>query len=80
MTTSCEKLVNEVRRIADVIGSRPVMGHWPGMMAQRDQEILMLAADAIAMLQRELKAVAQIGHDLMAAQLQDTSSGSPDGK
>lgn len=74
-------LAEHVRRIADTINSRPVMGHWPAMRAELDARILFLAAEALVSLQRELKTVSEIGHKLMADQrAADPSSGSPDGK
>jgi hypothetical protein len=63
-----EKLVAEVRRIAGIIGKHPVLGHWPHMEAGKDVQILLLAANFMESLDREVTAVAKIGHDLMASQ------------
>lgn len=61
-------LAEHVRRIAGTINSRPVMGHWPAMKAELDSRILILAAEALVSLQRELGEVAKLGHQLMMAQ------------
>lgn len=63
-----EKLATEIRRIADIIGSRPVLGHWPHMQAGKDVQILLLAVDFIERLDREITAIAAIGHQLKASQ------------
>lgn len=62
-------LADHVRRIASTINSRPVMGHWPAMKAEFDSRILLLAAEALVSLQRELGEVAKLGHQLMATQI-----------
>lgn len=61
-------LADHVRRIAHTISSRPVMGHWPAMKAGLDSQILLLAAEALVSLQRELGEIAKLGHQLMAEQ------------
>lgn len=71
-------LAEHVRRIAGTIQSRPVCGHWPHMKAGLDSQILMLAAEALVSLQRELGEVAKLGHQLMMAQAADSTSGKPE--
>jgi len=60
------KLTAEVRRIADIIGKRPVLGHWPHMQAGKDVQILLLAANFMESLDREITQVAALGHKLLA--------------
>lgn len=62
------KVCGELRRIADIVGSRPVMGHWPAMQSERDRQILMAAANIIESLDRELCVVAELGNQLIYAQ------------
>lgn len=64
-----DKLVVEIRRIADIIGKRPVMGHWPYMAAERDSELLKFTANFIESLDREITTIAELGHQLMRADL-----------
>ena len=71
-------LADHVRRIAGTINSRPVMGHWPAMKADLDSQILMLAAEALVSLNRELASVAQLGHQLMMQQIKEPAQGKPE--
>lgn len=62
-------LAEHVRRIAGIVQSLP-RGQWPAA-AGLDSQILMLAANALVSLQRELGEVAKLGHQLMMAQKGD---------
>lgn len=44
-----KEMAKELRRVADVIGARPVLGHWPHMQAHLDVQLLQ---DAAAKLER----------------------------
>jgi hypothetical protein len=70
-----EDLARHVERIAGTIGKQPVLGHWPHMKAGFDQQLLMLAAGALRDLNRQLTAVAELGHSLMAAESAATQEG-----
>lgn len=64
--SNMEDLAVHVERIAATIGRQPVLGHWPHMKAELDQRILVLAAGALRDLSRQLVAVSELGHKLMA--------------
>lgn len=44
-----------LREIAKVIGSQPVMGHWPPMRAELDSSLVTRAADEIERAQRIMR-------------------------
>jgi hypothetical protein len=75
MDKRLDDLADKVREIADIIGKRPVLGHWPANRAELDQRCLILAASALVSLSRELGEVAKLGHQLMMAQATDNSAG-----
>ena len=68
-----EAVAAKLRDIADIIGKRPVLGHWPANRAHLDQQMLILAAEAMLSLNRELTQVAKLGHQLMAQQLSSSA-------
>jgi hypothetical protein len=57
-----EEMADHVQRIAAVIASRPVMGHWPHMKAEIDSALLIVAARIIRDIGGQLVTVAAIGH------------------
>jgi len=44
-----KEMAKELRRVSEVIGHRPVLGHWPHMQAHIDVQLLQ---DAAAKLER----------------------------
>lgn len=61
-------LADHVRRIAGAVQNLP-RGQWPAKQGL-DSQILILAAEALVSLQRELGEVAKLGHQLMMSQTQ----------